>query len=72
MSFAPGAFARLDDSRPPRGQPGDMNDEPWRELWALIREEKRWFLAPVVVTLFLLVGVPLALGPLAPLIYPLF
>jgi len=49
-----------------------MNDDPWRELWALIREEKRWFLAPLVISLFLLVAVPLALGPLSPFIYPLF
>lgn len=49
-----------------------MNDNPWRELWALICEEKRWFLAPLVISLFLLVAVPLALGPLSPFIYPLF
>jgi hypothetical protein len=44
-----------------------------RELWDLIRHNKKWWLIPVIVVL-LLIGVLVALGStaLAPFIYPLF
>jgi len=43
------------------------------ELWAFLRENKKWWLAPILVVL-LLVGVLIVLGgtALAPLIYPIF
>lgn len=43
------------------------------ELWAFLRENKKWWLAPILVVL-LLVGVLIVLGgtALAPLIYPFF
>ena len=43
------------------------------EFWAFLRENKKWWLAPIIVVL-LLVGVLIILGgtALAPFIYPLF
>jgi hypothetical protein len=45
----------------------------WREFWALLRENKKWWLTPIVVAILLL-GVLswLAGSSVAPFIYTLF
>lgn len=51
----------------------DPDHSPWRELWELLREERAYFLFPLVVGCGLcalaLLGAQAA-GPLAPFIYP--
>ena len=54
-------------------QAGRTNPGLLRELWDLIRHNKKWWLIPVIVVL-LLIGVLVLLGTTAaaPFIYPLF
>lgn len=61
------------DSRKFSDQAARGNSGLLRELWDLIRHNKKWWLIPVIVVL-LLIGVLVALGStaLAPFIYPLF
>jgi uncharacterized protein involved in exopolysaccharide biosynthesis len=44
-----------------------------RDIWGMLRQNKKWWLTPIVVVL-LLVGVLLVLSatPLGPFLYPLF
>jgi hypothetical protein len=45
----------------------------WRELWTLLRDNKKWWLAPIVVMLLLLGALSLLAGSsVAPFIYTLF
>jgi hypothetical protein len=51
-----------------RKQPGMV-----RELWGLIRDNKKWWLTPIVVAAALLGLLMMLFGtPLSPLIYTLF
>jgi hypothetical protein len=45
----------------------------WRELWQLLREHKKWWLTPIIVTMLALGWLALfAGGSAAPFIYTLF
>ena len=57
MQEDPGAFEKAAQSRPPG---------LWRELWSLLRENRKWWLLPIIIALA--VAVPAA----APFIYSFF
>lgn len=66
--------------RPPEPRPDDIARRAarkpeglLRELLAMLREHRRWWLTPIVLVL-LLVGLLLVLSatPLGPFLYPLF
>jgi hypothetical protein len=46
----------------------------WREFFAFIRHEKKWWMIPLVVVLLLVGALILfsSASPLAPFVYPLF
>ena len=54
-------------------QAGDSNPGLLAELWQLVREERKWWIAPVIIVL-LVIGVLIVLGTTAaaPFIYSLF
>jgi Family of unknown function (DUF5989) len=63
--------------------PGDDNDfvdasrkrrtPLWLEIWALLRENKKWWLTPIVLAILLLGVLSLLAGSaVAPFIYTLF
>ena len=57
-------FSRLAGER----QPGFL-----QEFWAFLRQNKKWWLTPILVILLLLIGLVLiSQTPLAPFIYPFF
>jgi hypothetical protein len=57
-------FAKMAEDR----QPGFL-----REFWTFLRHNKKWWLTPILVVLFLLVAlVIISQTPLAPFIYPFF
>ena len=41
----------------------------WRELWALLRANKKWWLLPIIIAL-VLVGVLIALAATVPAVAP--
>ncbi|MCA8996759.1 MAG: hypothetical protein KDA80_07235 [Planctomycetaceae bacterium] len=44
-----------------------------REFWQFLRENKAWWLLPLLISLAILgIAVWVGMSPLAPLIYPLF
>ena len=50
-------------------KPGLISD-----MWFVIKRERKWWLIPLVIILFVVVGLMLlagSAGPLAPLLYPL-
>ena len=66
MKDEPGDFEKAAQSRPPG---------LWRELFDLLRENKKWWLVPIIVALVVL-GVLVAIAVVspgaAPFIYTLF
>ena len=57
-------FAKMGAER----QPGFLS-----EFWRFLRQNKKWWLTPVLIILLLLIGlVIISQTPLAPFIYPIF
>ncbi len=57
-------FSMMADER----QPGFLS-----EFWTFLRQNKKWWLTPILVILFLLIAlVIISQTPLAPFIYPFF
>ncbi|MFT6177987.1 MAG: hypothetical protein ACJAQT_000625 [Akkermansiaceae bacterium] len=43
------------------------------EFWSFLRQNKKWWLTPILIVLFLLIAlVIISQTPLAPFIYPFF
>ena len=64
MQEDPDAFEKAARSKPPG---------LWRELWALLRANKKWWMLPIFIVLFLLSLLVLLAGTgFAPFIYTLF
>jgi len=57
-------FAKMAEDR----QPGFFS-----EFWTFLRQNKKWWLTPILIVLFLLIAlVIVSQTPLAPFIYPFF
>ena len=57
-------FSEMADDR----QPGFFS-----EFWSFLRQNKKWWLTPIFIVLFLLIAlVIISQTPLAPVIYPFF
>ncbi len=57
-------FSEMADDR----QPGFFS-----EFWSFLRQNKKWWLTPILIVLFLLIAlVIISQTPLAPFIYPFF
>ncbi|MEO6742593.1 MAG: DUF5989 family protein [Chthoniobacteraceae bacterium] len=66
MQKDPGAFEKAARSRPPG---------LWRELWSLLRENKKWWLLPIIIALLavgMLIALAAAVPAAAPFIYSFF
>ena len=66
MSESPDDFEKAAQSRPPG---------LWRELWSLLRTNKKWWLLPIIIALAavgVLIALAAAVPAVAPLIYSLF
>ena len=60
----PDRFAKLAEEN----QPGFI-----REFWDFLRQNKKWWLTPIMIVLFLLIFlVIISQTPLAPFLYPFF
>ncbi len=45
------------------------------DIWHVIKKEKKWWILPLIIILFLITGFTIlagSAGPLAPFLYPLF
>ena len=59
-----GEFSKIAEDR----QPGFLS-----EFWGFLRQNKKWWLTPILVILFLLIVlVIISQTPLAPFVYPFF
>ena len=66
MQEEPGDFEKAARAKPPG---------LWRELWALLRTNKKWWLLPIIVALAavgVLIALAAAVPAAAPFIYSLF
>ncbi len=64
QSAPPDQFAHMAEEN----QPGFL-----REFWHFLRHNRKWWLTPILVALFLLIAlVIISQTPLAPFIYPIF
>lgn len=66
MQDDPEAFEKAAQSRPPG---------LWRELWTLLRTNKKWWLLPIIIalaTVGLLIALAAAMPAAAPFIYSFF
>ena len=66
MQDAPGDFEKAAQAKPPG---------LWRELWTLLRTNKKWWLLPIIIALAavgLLIALAAAVPAAAPFIYSFF